>query len=74
MPSRSFLARQLQETAQLMQWAIQRVPQERLLVVPPHGKHPKAAQTLGDYFGTWPAGRLMFHLAYYEESCTRKHT
>ncbi|MCE7743764.1 MAG: DinB family protein [Candidatus Heimdallarchaeota archaeon] len=68
MNSRNFLAKQLGETAQIIDWAINLVPEDRLLEIPPHSTHPKADESLQRYFGLWSAYRLMFHLVHYEEN------
>ena len=62
MNSKDFLAKQLTETAQIIDWAINLVPEDRLLEIPPHSTHPKADETMQRYFGLWSAYRLMFHL------------
>lgn len=67
MISRDFLAKQLEATAQAIEWAITLVPNDRLLEVSPHRSHPKARGGLKDYFGQWSAYRLLFHLVHYEE-------
>ena len=76
MSSKIFLARQLKETAQIIEWAVKLVPKDRLLDVPPHSNHPKASEGMKTYFGLWSAYRLLFHLTFYEENYalpTMKH-
>jgi uncharacterized damage-inducible protein DinB len=68
MNSKVFLAKQLGETAQIIDWAIRLVPEDRLLEIPPHSTHPKADENMQRYFGLWSAYRLMFHLVHYEEN------
>jgi hypothetical protein len=65
--SKDFLAKQLEETAQIFDWAMRLVPEERLLEIPPHSAHPKASDHVKRYFGSWSAYRIFFHLIYYEE-------
>ncbi|MFQ6088364.1 MAG: DinB family protein [Candidatus Methanofastidiosia archaeon] len=67
MKSKDFLAKQLKETAKIIEWAINLVPKDRLLEVAPHYNHPKASDTMKRYFGLWSAYRLLFHLTHYEE-------
>ncbi|MFX1538620.1 MAG: DinB family protein [Promethearchaeota archaeon] len=66
--SKAFLAKQLEETAQIINWAINLVPKERLLEIPPHSTHPKASDYMKSYFGLWSAYRILFHLVHYEEN------
>ena len=61
------LASQLRSTAEIIEWAVSQVPQDRLLETPPHGQRPKSDQGLKTYFGQWSAYRLIFHLVHYEE-------
>ena len=68
MNSKNFLANQLGETAKIIDWAINLVPVERLLEIPPHSTHPKADESMQRYFGLWSAYRLLFHLVHYEEN------
>jgi hypothetical protein len=68
MNSKDFLAKQLRETAKIIDWAINLVPEDRLLEIPPHSTHPKADESMKKYFGLWSAYRLMFHLVHYEEN------
>ncbi|MBK5112548.1 MAG: DinB family protein [Candidatus Heimdallarchaeota archaeon] len=68
MNSKILLAKQLGETANIIEWAINLVPEDRLLEIPPHSIHPKSDETLKKYFGLWSAYRLMFHLVHYEEN------
>lgn len=68
MNSKNFLAKQLEETAQSIDWAINLVPEDRLLEIAPHSVHLKADETLKKYFGLWSAYRLLFHLVHYEEN------
>ncbi|MBY8995546.1 MAG: DinB family protein [Candidatus Heimdallarchaeota archaeon] len=66
--SKDFLARQLEETAQIIDWAMKSVPDERLLEDPPHFTHPEASENVKKYFGSWSAYQILFHLLQYEES------
>lgn len=66
--SKDFLARQLEETVQIIDWAMKSVPDERLLENPPHFTHPEASDNVKKYFGSWSAYRILFHLLHYEES------
>lgn len=66
--SKDFLARQLKETAQIIDWAIKSVPDKRLLEDPPHSTHPEASDDVKRYFGTWSAYHILFHLLHYEET------
>jgi len=68
MNSKDFLAKQLAETAQIIDWAVRLVSEDRLLEIPPHSTHPEADETMHRYFGLWSAYRLMFHLVHYEEN------
>ena len=66
--SKDFLARQLEETAQIIDWAMKSVPDERLLEDPPHFTHPETTDNVKKYFGSWSVYRILFHLLHYEES------
>ncbi|MGC9778340.1 MAG: DinB family protein [Candidatus Heimdallarchaeota archaeon] len=66
--SKNFLAKQLEETAQILDWAMKLVPEERLLEIPPHSSHSKASEDVKRYFGSWSAYRIFFHLIHYEEN------
>ncbi len=66
--SKELLARQLGETAQIIDWAMKSVPDERLLEEPPHSTHPNASENVKRYFGSWSAYQILFHLLHYEES------
>ncbi|NHJ40331.1 MAG: DinB family protein [Asgard group archaeon] len=66
--SKDFLAKQLDETAQIFDWAMRLVPEERLLETPPHASHPNASDDVKRYFGSWSAYRIFFHLIHYEET------
>jgi len=67
MNSKDFLAKQLGETAQIIDWAIKLVPETRLLEIHPAKDHPKADEFMKRYFGSWSAYRILFHLVIYEE-------
>lgn len=76
MGSKDFLAKQLEETAKIIEWAIKLVPENWLLEIAPHKDHPKALEGMKRYFGLWSAYRLLFHLTFYEENYalpTMKH-
>lgn len=64
MSTKDFLAKQLIETAQVIEWALTLFPKERLTEKPPHGIHSNDPE----WFGQWSALRLLFHLVYYEET------
>ncbi|UCE14308.1 MAG: DinB family protein [Candidatus Heimdallarchaeota archaeon] len=64
MSTKDFLAKQLEETAQIIEWALNLFPKERLTEIPPQETHPNAPE----WFGKWSALRLLFHLVYYEET------
>ena len=66
--SKDLLARQLGETAKIIDWAMKSVPDERLLEEPPHSTHPNASENVKRYFGSWSAYQILFHLLHYEES------
>ena len=66
--SKDLLARQLGETAKIIEWAMKSVPDERLLEEPPHSTHPNASEDVKRYFGSWSAYHILFHLLHYEES------
>ena len=66
--SKNFLAKQLEETAKIIDWAIKLVPKKRLLEIPPHSTHPNASNDVKRYFGSWSAYRIFFHLIHYEET------
>ncbi|MCK5045685.1 MAG: DinB family protein [Candidatus Heimdallarchaeota archaeon] len=66
--SKDLLARQLGETAKIIDWAMKSVPDERLLEEPPHSTHPNASEDVKRYFGSWSAYHILFHLLHYEES------
>jgi hypothetical protein len=68
MTSKEVVARELESTANTIRWAITLVPENRLMIPPPHGEHPKSAQGFRTYFGKWPAYRHLFHLVHYEEA------
>ncbi|MFX0115976.1 MAG: hypothetical protein ACFFB3_15605 [Candidatus Hodarchaeota archaeon] len=51
MSSKDFLAKQLNQTAQVIEWALTLFPTERLNEVPPHDTHPKANDWAKTYFG-----------------------
>jgi hypothetical protein len=65
MSSKDFLAKQLAETAQAIDWAINLVPETRLLEIHPAKDHPKADEYMKRYFGSWSAYRILFHLVNY---------
>jgi hypothetical protein len=76
MNSKETLVEQLEATAKTLQWAVSLVPEGRLVVEPPHGKHPRSDQGFRTYFGNWSAYRHLFHLVHYEGSYalpTMKH-
>lgn len=76
MNRKGFLAKQLEETAKIIEWAIKLIPENRLIEIAPHKDHPKASEGMKRYFGLWPAYRLLFHLTFYEENYalpTMKH-
>ncbi|NHJ48019.1 MAG: DinB family protein [Asgard group archaeon] len=66
--SKDFLAKQLEETAQIIDWAMKLIPDDRLLEDPPHFTHPNASEDVKKYFGSWSAYRILFHLLHYEEN------
>jgi len=68
MSSKNILTSKIQETESIIQWAISKVPPERILESPPHGKHPQSGKGFKTYFGDWSALRQLFHLAFYEET------
>jgi hypothetical protein len=68
MTSRSFLVKQLTETAKAIDWAISLMPENRLLEIHPAKDHPKSDDLMKNYFGSWSAYRLLFHLVFYEEN------
>ena len=68
MTSKDFLAKQLAETAAIIEWAINLVPENRLLEISPHKEHSKTDDSMKSYFGSWSAYRLLFHLVFYEEN------
>ena len=49
--SKEFLDEQLWETAKIIEWAISKVPEDRLTKVPPHSNHPNSDQGFKTYFG-----------------------
>jgi len=67
MNSQEILVRELESTAITIEWAISRVPEERLLIEPPHSAHKNSERGFRRFFGRWPAYRHLFHLAHYEE-------
>ncbi len=68
MDSKAFLAKQLDQTAQIIEWAVTFFSDERLSEVPPHSTHPNAPEWGKTFFGEWSALRVLFHLLYYEET------
>ncbi len=60
--------KQLEETAKIIDWAVNQISKERLLENPPHGNHPNATDYIKGYFGKWSAYRILFHLVFYEEN------
>ncbi len=66
--SKDLLARQLEETAKIIDWAMKSVPEARLLEEPPHFTHPNASYDVKKYFGSWSAYRILIHLLHYEET------
>jgi len=67
MSSQEILVRELESTAITIEWPISRVPEERLLTEPPHSEHKNSERGFKRFFGRWPAYRLFYHLAHYEE-------
>jgi hypothetical protein len=65
--SKEVLRERLQDSARLLEWAISRVPPDRVLEVPPHDQHPNVGDRYKTYFGEWSAYRLFFHVVFYEE-------
>ena len=65
--SREFLAKQLESTAEIIEWTIFLFDKDRLKESPPHENHPKASAEVKTYFGQWSALRVLFHLVFYEE-------
>jgi len=65
--SKELLRERLEETTRIIEWAILKIPQERILEAPPHGRHPHSDKGFKTYFGDWSAYRLLFHLIFYEE-------
>ncbi len=68
MDSRAFLAKQLDQTGQIIEWAISLFSEERLSEEPSHRTHPNAPEGIESFFGKWSALRVLFHLLYYEET------
>jgi hypothetical protein len=58
----------LATTAQTIEYAIHLIPMGRLFDEPPHASHPNSDKGFKTYFGQWSAGRLLFHLIFYEET------
>ena len=67
MSSKETLVEELETTAKTLEWAISLVPEDRLVIEPPHGEHPKSDHGFRTYFGKWSAYRHLFHLVHYEE-------
>lgn len=67
MGSKELLMERLEETTRIVEWVILKIPQERILEAPPHGRHPHSDKGFKTYFGGWSAYRLLFHLTFYEE-------
>ncbi|MGE5225164.1 MAG: hypothetical protein ACM3PY_22225 [Omnitrophica WOR_2 bacterium] len=65
---KSELASRIRETENIIQWAILKVPLQRVQESPPHGKHPHSDKGFKTYFGDWSALRQLFHLTFYEEN------
>lgn len=67
--SKELLRDRLEDTATIIEWAVLRVPENRILEAPLHGTDPNSDKGFKTYFGDWSAYRLLFHLVYYEEAC-----
>jgi len=67
MRSQKFLFKQLESTAEIIEWAISLFTEDRLNEPPPHKNHPKAPDWAKTYLGQWSPLRVLFHLVYYEE-------
>ncbi|MHA1994645.1 MAG: DinB family protein [Candidatus Hodarchaeales archaeon] len=63
MNTKAFLANQLDQTAQIIEWSINLFPEKRLIEIPPH-----STVSMKSFFGEWSALRVLFHLFYYEET------
>ncbi len=63
MNTKAFLANQLDQTAQIIEWSIDLFPEKRLIEIPPH-----STVSMKSFFGEWSALRVLFHLIYYEET------
>jgi len=67
MKSKDFISKQLEYTAQTIEWALLLIPEDRLFKSPPHDTHPKYSAYGPNYFGRWSAMRIFYHLVHYEE-------